>query len=83
VRRSGVDVDGIRPIDDLCAISPRPLLLIYGGLDADVPPGTAQAMFDAACEPAELWVVEGAAHQNYAEVAPEAYAARLLSFFDW
>ena len=81
VRRSGVDVDGVRPIDDLCAISPRPVLLIYGELDADVPPGTAQAMSDAACEPAELWIIGGAAHQNYTEVAPEEYAARLLNFF--
>ncbi|MDY7075990.1 MAG: alpha/beta fold hydrolase [Chloroflexota bacterium] len=83
IRRSGVDVDGVRPIDDLCRISPRPVLLIYGELDTDVPPGTAQAMFDAACEPAELWVVAGATHQNYAEVAPEEYTARLLRFFDW
>lgn len=80
VRRSGVDVDGVRPIDDLCAISPRPVLLIYGELDAAVPPGTAQTMLDAACEPAELWIVAGATHQNYAEVAPEEYAARLLNF---
>jgi len=83
LRRSVVDVDDVEPIDDLCAISPRPLLLIYGELDTDVPPGTAQAMFDAACEPAELWIVEGAGHQNYTQVAPEEYTARLLNFFDW
>jgi dipeptidyl aminopeptidase/acylaminoacyl peptidase len=81
MRRAGVDVDGVRPIDDLCAISPRPLLLIYGELDADVPPSTAEAMFDAACDPAELWIVAGAVHQNPIEVLPEEYAARLLAFF--
>lgn len=87
VRRAGVDVDGVRPVDDLCGISPRPVLLIYGELDADVPPGTPQAMFDAACDPAELWIIEGATHQNYTAVVPEEYATRLLSFFskllDW
>jgi pimeloyl-ACP methyl ester carboxylesterase len=57
------------------------VLLIYGELDGDVPPGTAQAMFDAACDPAELWIVEGATHQNYVEIVPAKYAARLLSFF--
>jgi pimeloyl-ACP methyl ester carboxylesterase len=82
VRRLGVDVDGVRPVDGLCAISPRPLLLIYGELDADVPPGAPQAMFDAACAPADLWIVVGAAHGNYAEVAPEGYPERLLAFFD-
>lgn len=81
VRRAGVDIDGVRPIDDLCAINPRPLLLIYGDRDADVPPGTAQAMFEAACDPVELWVIAGAGHQNPADIAPEAYAARLSRFF--
>jgi len=87
VRRAGVDVNCVRPIDDLCLISPRPVLLIYGEMDADVPPGTAQAMFDAACDPVDLWIVEGATHQNYLEAVPEEYTAQLLSFFgrlvDW
>jgi len=56
-------------------------------MDADVPPGTAQAMFDAACDPVDLWIVEGATHQNYLEAVPEEYTAQLLSFFgrlvDW
>ncbi len=83
IRRAGVDVDGVRPVDGLCTISPRPLLLIYGELDAAVPPGTAQAMLDAACEASELWVIEGAGHGEYIQVTPEQYAARLLNFFDW
>lgn len=82
VRRSEANVDGVRPIDDLCLISPRPVLLIYGELDTAVPPGTPQAMFDAACDPVDLWIIEGADHQNYVEIVPEAYATRLLSFFD-
>ncbi|MBN1582036.1 MAG: alpha/beta hydrolase [Anaerolineae bacterium] len=81
MRWAGIDVDGVRPIDDLCTISPRPLLLIYGELDTDVPPGTPQAMLDAACAGADLWIVAGAGHQNVTEVAPDAYAVRLLAFF--
>jgi dipeptidyl aminopeptidase/acylaminoacyl peptidase len=81
MRRAGVDVDGVRPIDGLCGIAPRPLLLIYGEQDTFVPPGTAQEMYDAACDPVDLWVVAGAGHQNYGEVVPDAYAARLLRFF--
>jgi dipeptidyl aminopeptidase/acylaminoacyl peptidase len=81
VRRAGVDVDDVTPVADLCAISPRPVLLIYGERDSDVPPGTAQAMYEAACEPVEQWMVVGARHQNYMEVAPQEYAARLLGFF--
>ena len=81
MRRAGVDVDGVRPIDDLCGIAPRPVLLIYGERDTFVPPGTAQAMYGAACDPVDLWIVAGAGHQNYSEVVPDEYAARLLSFF--
>jgi dipeptidyl aminopeptidase/acylaminoacyl peptidase len=82
VRRAGVDVNGVNPIDDLCMVSPHPTLLIYGEMDADVPPGTPQAMLDAACDPVDLWVIEGAAHQNYSEVVPEEYSERVLEFFD-
>ena len=81
MRRAGVDVDGVRPIDDLCAIAPRPLLLVFGEWDADVPPGTPQAMHNAACDPVDLWIVAGAGHQNYSEVVPDEYAAKLLRFF--
>jgi dipeptidyl aminopeptidase/acylaminoacyl peptidase len=82
MRKAGVDVDDVRPIDDLCAISPRSLLLIYGDLDVDVPPGTARAMFEAVCGSANLWIVPGAGHQNFTDVALEEYTERLLSFFD-
>jgi pimeloyl-ACP methyl ester carboxylesterase len=82
MRQAGIDVDGVRPIDNLCAISPRPLLLIYGDRDADVPPGTPQAMLDATCGKADLWIVVGAGHQNVTKVAPEAYTARLLGVFE-
>lgn len=81
IRKAGVDVRDVRPIDDLCAISPRPLLLIYGQTDADVPPGAAQRMIDAACQPAELWIVAEAGHQSLAEVVPEQYDTRLIGFF--
>jgi pimeloyl-ACP methyl ester carboxylesterase len=77
-----VDVNEVNPIDDMCMVSPRPMLLIYGEMDADVPPGTPQAMLDAACDPADLWVIEGAGHQNYSEIVPEEYSEQLLTFFD-
>jgi uncharacterized protein len=82
IRRAGVDIDAVRPVDDLCAISPRPVFLIYGGADAVVPPGEQQAMFDAACDPVERWLIPGATHQNFSDVLPDEYAARLLAFFD-
>ncbi len=79
--QAGVNVSGVRPSDNLCAINPRSLLMIYGELDTAIPPGTVQTMRNAICAPEELWVVNGAGHQNFMEVAPKAYTDRLLSFF--
>ena len=37
---SGVNLDNIRPIDDIPRIAPRPLLLLAGMEDTDTPPGS-------------------------------------------
>lgn len=80
---TGIDADAIRPVDALCAISPRPVLLIYGTLeDSALAPGSAQQMFDAACDPKELWMVEGAGHGGYPYVVPDEYEQRIVSFFE-
>lgn len=81
IRRKGVDIDAVRPVDALCNISPRPVLLIYGDQDDTIPPRTVQTMFDAACDPAETWLIPGAGHQNYTEIVPDAYQKRILNFF--
>jgi O-acetyl-ADP-ribose deacetylase (regulator of RNase III)/dienelactone hydrolase len=82
IKHEGVDIDSVRPVDALCNISPRPVFLIHGGADDTVPPGSQQRMFDAVCEPADTWLIPAAAHQNYTEVVPDEYAARLLDFFE-
>ena len=79
--RTGIALDAVRPVDTLCDISPRPLLLIYGTQDRVVPLGSAQRMLQAACEPKELWLIEGAGHGNPFHWVPEAYERRLIDFF--
>ena len=46
-----------------------------------VPPRTCRQLFAAAGEPKELWIVPGAGHAGFAEVAPRAYAQHLIEFF--
>lgn len=82
IQYKGVNIDAVRPVDALCAISPRPLLLIYGDRDEVVPPGSAKTMFAAACDPVEQWLIPGAEHGDYFDAAPETYGPRLLHFFD-
>ncbi len=81
VQHQGVHLDEVRPVDALCQISPRPVLLIYGDRDKDIPTGDAQEMIGAVCDPAETWLIHGAGHGNYPAVVGDEYAARLLAFF--
>lgn len=68
------------PIDDLSAISPRPVLLIYG--EEEAMSGRAEAQFAAAKEPKQLWIVPGGAHGTNHVVDPEGYATRVLRFYE-
>jgi dipeptidyl aminopeptidase/acylaminoacyl peptidase len=69
----------VSPVDELPAISPRPLLLIYGEnetLDAH-----AYEQYSTAGEPKDLWVVPGGAHGRNHLAAPVVYAQQITSFF--
>jgi uncharacterized protein len=79
-RLSGMEVGGPRPIDLVARIAPRPLLIVTGTNDHVVPPAFARALYDAAREPKQLWVVPGAKHGAYGEADPR-YAERLREFF--
>jgi uncharacterized protein len=82
MRAFGIGAGDLRPVDQVARLSPRPVLLIAGRNDETVPPSMVRELFDAAREPKELWIVEGAAHGDYAEHAPDEYAKRLVGFFD-
>jgi pimeloyl-ACP methyl ester carboxylesterase len=78
----GVPVASVRPIAETCAISPRPLLLVYGDRDEALAPGTAEDMLAAACAPKRLHLVRGATHLTYATAPESDLAETLVSFFD-
>jgi fermentation-respiration switch protein FrsA (DUF1100 family) len=46
-----------------------------------VPPAALRQLYEAAQEPKELWIVNGAGHAGFADVAPAEYAQRLTGFF--
>ncbi len=78
--RTGINPWESSPVDDLPLISPRPVLLIYG--EHEVLDGRAYTQFEAARDPKELWVVPGGGHGTNHLAAPEAYPARVVSFFN-
>jgi fermentation-respiration switch protein FrsA (DUF1100 family) len=63
-------------------LSPRPLLMIHGGGDTYIKPDMARKLYERARGPKELWIVEGAKHNQALQVAGDEYRRRVREFFD-
>jgi fermentation-respiration switch protein FrsA (DUF1100 family) len=72
----------VEPLREIANISPRPILLIYGGKDSIVDPHDATLLYNAAGEPKELWFFPEADHCGAYFVDRIAYTNRVLSFFE-
>lgn len=79
--RYGYRFAAVRPIDVVGEVSPRPILIIHGALDSTTPLSHASRLYDAAAEPKELWIVEGAEHCGAYFDNRTAYVARVSDFF--
>jgi fermentation-respiration switch protein FrsA (DUF1100 family) len=78
--RLGIDTDVLRPIDHIGKIS-SPKLLIVGAEDQHTTLAESRRMFEAASEPKELWVVNGAKHVDLYAVEKKEYEQHVLGFF--
>jgi dipeptidyl aminopeptidase/acylaminoacyl peptidase len=81
-RESGVNVDSVRPVDDIAWISPRPVMIIQGMGDGMVPSDSAQRLYDAAGEPRQLWTEPDVPHLNMYAFYKTRYIKRTIKFFD-
>lgn len=82
-RRLGIRTDQLVPEDYVDRISPRAVFIIHGRDDVTIVPEDGVALHAAADEPKEpLWLIDGAAHAEGVDVAPEEYARRVLDFFE-
>jgi pimeloyl-ACP methyl ester carboxylesterase len=82
ISRSGLAAAEWAPQNLIGAIAPRPLLLVGGTRDTEIPPWMAQGLYADAREPKSLWIVPKAQHGGYMEVAPVEYPRRILAFFE-
>ena len=80
--QTGLDLDDLRPLDDVGAISPRPILILAGGQDPITGPDAGQRYYAAAGEPKELWFESDLGHLNFLETYPNEYERRVVGFFD-
>jgi uncharacterized protein len=66
----------------LPVLAPRPLFMIHGGKDTYIKPEMARSLLKRARRPKDLWIVEGAKHNQAFAVAGAEYGTRILAFFD-
>lgn len=77
-RAGGAGMPG--PIDVVARVAPRPLLIMQGTDDHQVPPRDGAALYAAARMPKELWMADGAHHCAIIDKYPDEYRSRVLSF---
>ena len=81
-QEAGMDIQLMRPIDEIDQIAPRPILLIHGDQDATVPIENSRALYQAAGEPKQLYVVKNAGHGGFLEADPQGFSLILGNFFN-
>ncbi len=79
--RLGLSTDQLRPISKLGNIK-APKLIVAGSEDKHTLLSESQEMFQTAQEPKELWIVNGAQHQDIHRFAKQEYETRILKFFE-
>ena len=77
----GFDPFKLNPIDRIGRVT-APILLIAGSEDRHTSLEESKALFEAAGQPKDLWVVKGAAHQGFHRFDRAEYERRVLEFFD-
>jgi alpha-beta hydrolase superfamily lysophospholipase len=79
--RLGIGADDLHPIDHAARVV-APKLFVAGAEDVHTTLEESRRLFAAAAEPKELWVVEGARHQDLHALKGREYETRVLDFFE-
>jgi fermentation-respiration switch protein FrsA (DUF1100 family) len=77
---AGYKFSRLRPVEYVGAISPRALFLIHGDADRVTSVRDAFELYDAAGEPKQLWICEGAGHCGSYFHDRKAYVDRVTQF---
>jgi fermentation-respiration switch protein FrsA (DUF1100 family) len=80
--QTGLSLDAMQPLEQVGAISPRPILFLAGGLDPITGPDAGQRYYAAAGEPKELWFEPDLGHIGFWRIYPEEYERRVVDFFE-
>lgn len=77
--RLGVNPSELRPLDHIGEVH-CPLLIIGGADDLHTKAADTRALYEAAHEPKQLWLIPGAGHVDYLDALGDTYRARVLAF---
>ena len=76
-----IDPEELRPIDAIRSLG-IPAFVIGGTHDQHTLQSETRALFSMARSPKELWLVQGAHHQDLHQYAPTDYETRVLAFLN-
>lgn len=79
--RLGISTADLRPIERVSSIH-HPKFFIAGANDYHTKVEESRALFAAAAEPKELWIVDGAKHEDLLSFAGQEYERRILLFLE-
>jgi len=76
------DPGEVEPLREVAKIAPCASLFVHGLLDKTCDPEDSLKLHEAAGEPKELWLLEGAGHCDAYFADREAYCERVAAFFE-
>lgn len=76
-----IPAEEVSPINSISGISTRPVLIIGGEEDEQMPSSDAKRLYAAAGEPKTLWLIPGAVHGGTLYSAGAEYHKRIGDFF--
>jgi pimeloyl-ACP methyl ester carboxylesterase len=77
----GFGFEKISPMAAIARLSGRPVLLIAGVGDETIPDAHAGYLYEAAGQPKELWLIQGAVHGGTLAAAGPEYQKKVEEFF--
>lgn len=78
--RLGIPPDALSPQRAIAALD-APVMIVAGARDRHTSEQETRALYAGASGPKQLWLVQGAAHENLHAFAAAAYEERVLRFF--
>jgi len=71
----------VAPIEDIKRVH-VPVLIVHGKNDSFIKSNYSKLLYDAANEPKQLLIIDGAEHNNVWEIGSETYENSIATFFE-